>query len=133
MARQLNPTTVLLRSSISSRGGAEGMISTSVSDEVGFAKPELALDESDSSESEEEEESELLESDVSGPLLLAPMSNGLESSDPASDESESSDSVSDDSEFSGSASGGPKPSDSASGGSESLVSGSEEPESQDSD
>jgi hypothetical protein len=44
---------------------------------------------------EEEEESESLESEVSGPLLLASMSNGLESSDSASDESESSDSVSD--------------------------------------
>ncbi len=52
----------------------------------GFAKPELTLHESDSSKSEEEEESESLESDVSGPLLLASMSNGLESSDSASNE-----------------------------------------------
>ena len=72
------------------------MGSLSVSDEDGFAKPESALHESDSSESDEEEESEPLESDVSGPLLLASMSNGLESSDSASDESESSDSASDD-------------------------------------
>jgi hypothetical protein len=50
MARPLNPTTALPMSSISSRGGTEGMISPSVSDEDGFAKPELALDESDSSE-----------------------------------------------------------------------------------
>ncbi len=86
-----------------------------MSDEDGFAKPESALLESDSSESEEAEEaeegSESLESEVSGPLLLASMSNGLESSDSASDESESSDSVSDDSdsddsESSGLASGG---------------------------
>jgi hypothetical protein len=107
-----------------------------VSGEDGFAKPESTLHESDSSKSEEEEESESLESDVSGPLLLASMSNGLESSDSASNESESSDPVSDDSdpddsEPSGSASGGPKLSDSASGGSESH-SGSEEPGSQDS-
>jgi hypothetical protein len=133
MARPLNPTTALPIFSISSRGGAEGMISPSLSDEDGFTKPEWALDASDSSESEEEEESELLESDVSGPLLLASMSNGLESSDSASDESESSDSVPDDSESSGSASGGPKPSDSASDGSESLISGSGEPGSQDSE
>jgi hypothetical protein len=68
-------------SSITSRGGAEGVISPLVSEEDGFAKPESALDESHSSESEEEEESELLESDVSGPLLLASTSNGAESSD----------------------------------------------------
>ena len=77
-----------------------------VSGEDCFAKPESALDESHSSESEEEEESELLESDVSRPLLLASMSNGAESSDSVSDEPESSDSASD--------------------GSESLVSGSGE-------
>ncbi len=52
------------------------MISPSVSDEDGFAKPVSALDESHSSELEEEEESELLESDASGPLLLASTSNG---------------------------------------------------------
>jgi hypothetical protein len=73
---------------------------------------------------------------VSGPLLLASMSNGLESSDSASDESESSDSVSndsdsDDSEPSGLASGGPNVSDLASEGSESH-SGSGEQRSQDS-
>jgi hypothetical protein len=65
---------------ISSRGCAEGVISPSVSDKDGFAKPESALDESHSSESEEEEKSELLESDVSGSLLLASTSNGAESS-----------------------------------------------------
>jgi hypothetical protein len=95
MARPFSPATALLMSSISSRGGADGVISPSVSDEDGFAKPELALDESHSSESEEEEESELLESDVRGPLLLISTSNGAESSDSASDGSESSDSVSD--------------------------------------
>jgi hypothetical protein len=96
MARPLNPITFLPNSSISSKGGAEGVRSPSVSGEDGLAKPEWALHESDSSESEkEEEESESLESEVSGPLLLASMSNGLESSDSASDESESSDSVSD--------------------------------------
>jgi hypothetical protein len=60
-----------------------------VSDEEGFAKPESALDESHSSESEEEE-SELLESDVSGPLLLASTSNGVESYVSASAGSETS-------------------------------------------
>ncbi len=45
------------------------MISPSVLDEDGFAKPESVLDKSHSSESEEEE-SELLESDVGGSLLL---------------------------------------------------------------
>jgi hypothetical protein len=111
-----------------------------VSDEDGFAKPESALLESDSSESEEEEEeeeeSESLESVVSRPLLLASISNGLESSDSAYDESESSDSASDDSdpddsEPSGLASGGPNLSDSAPEGSESQ-SGPGEQRSQDS-
>jgi hypothetical protein len=56
LARPLNPITFLPNSSISSKGGAEGVRSPSVSDEDGFAKPESALHESDSSESEEEEE-----------------------------------------------------------------------------
>ncbi len=76
MARPLSPATALQLSSISSKGGAEGVISPSVSDEDGCAKPESVLDESHSSESEEEEESELLVSDASGPLLLASTSNG---------------------------------------------------------
>ena len=50
------------------------MKSTSVSDEDGFAKPESALLELDSSESEE---SESLELEVSGPLLLDSISKGL--------------------------------------------------------
>jgi hypothetical protein len=55
LARPLNPITFLPNSSISSKGGAKGVRSPSVSDEDGFAKPESALLESDSSESEEEE------------------------------------------------------------------------------
>jgi hypothetical protein len=137
LARPLNPITFLPNSSVSSKDGAEGVKFASVSDEDGFAKPESALLESDSSESEEaEEEAESLESEVSGPLLLASMSNGLESSDSASDESESSDSVSedsdsDDSEPFGSASGGSDLSDLASESSGSS-SGSGERGSQDS-
>jgi hypothetical protein len=68
-----------------------------VSDEDGFAKPESALLEPDSSESEETtEESESLELEVSGPLLLASMSKGSEPPDSDSEELESSDSASDD-------------------------------------
>jgi hypothetical protein len=110
-------------SSISSKGGAEGVISPSVSDEDGFAKLESALDESHSSESEEEEEFELLESDVSRPLLLPSTSNGAGSSDSASDDSEPSVSAFDGSETSVPVSDGPK----------SPVSGSEESESLDSE
>ena len=60
----------------------EGVKSTSVSDEDGFAKPESALLELDSSESEEVvEESESLELEVSGPLLLDSMLKGSDSPD----------------------------------------------------
>jgi hypothetical protein len=55
LARPLNPVTFLPNSSVSSKDGAEGVKSTSVSDEDGFAKPESALLELDSSESEESE------------------------------------------------------------------------------
>ncbi len=89
MARPLSLATTLPIYSISSKSGAEGVTSPSVSDEDGFSKPQSALDESDSSVSEEEE-SELLELDVSGPLLLISTSNGAESSVSVSDESESS-------------------------------------------
>ncbi len=99
LARPLSPITFLPNSSVSSKDGAEGAKSASVSDEDGFAKPESALLESESSESEEtEEESESLELEVSGPLLLASMSKGSDSPDSASDESESLDPVSDDSD-----------------------------------
>jgi hypothetical protein len=60
-----------------------------VSGEDGFAKPESALLELDSSESEEVvEESESLELGVSGPLLLDSMSKGSDSPDSDSDESD---------------------------------------------
>jgi hypothetical protein len=85
--------TFLPNSSVSSKDGAEGVKSTSVSDEDGFAKPGSALLEFDSSESEE---SESLELEVRGPLLLDSMLKGSDSPDSDSAESESSDSVSDD-------------------------------------
>jgi hypothetical protein len=108
LALPLSPITFLPNSSVSSKDGAEGVKSTSVSDEDGFAKPESVLLESDSSESEvAEEESELLELEVSGPLLLASISKGSDSPDSASDESESSDSVSDDSDSDDSGPSGP--------------------------
>jgi hypothetical protein len=60
LARPLSPVTLLPNSSVSSRDGAEGVKSTSVSDEDGLAKPESALLEPDSPESEEVvEESEV--------------------------------------------------------------------------
>ena len=132
MARPLSPATALPMSSISSRGGAEGVISPLVSGEDCFAKPESALDESHSSESEEEE-SELLESDVSGPLPLTSTSSGAESPVSTSDEPESSVSVSDDSEPYVSVSDGSESSVLVSDGSESPISGSEESELLDSD
>ncbi len=99
LARPLSPVTFLPNSSVSSKDGAEGVKSTSVSDKDGFAKPESALLEPDSSESEEVvEESESLELEVSGPLLLDSMLKGSESPDSDSEESESSDPVSDDSD-----------------------------------
>jgi hypothetical protein len=86
LARPLSPISFLPNSSVSSKDGAEGVKSASVSDEDGFAKPESALLESESSESEEtEEESESLKLEVSGPLLLASMSKGSGSPDSASD------------------------------------------------
>ncbi len=93
LARPLSPITFLPNSSVSSKDGAEGVKSPSVSDEDGFAKPESALLELDSSESEELESLEL---EVSGPLLLDSMSKGSDSPGSGSEESESSDSVSDD-------------------------------------
>ncbi len=68
-----------------------------MSDEDGLAKPESALLELDSPESEElVEESESLELEVSGPLLLDPMSKGSDSPESDSEALESSDWVSDD-------------------------------------
>ncbi len=97
LARPLSPITFLPNSSVSSKDGAEGVKSTSVSDEDGLAKPESALLEPDSPESEElVEESESLELEVSGPPLLDPMSKGSDSPESDSEALESSDSVSDD-------------------------------------
>jgi hypothetical protein len=125
LARPLSPVTFLLNSSISSKDGAEGAKSASVSDEDGFAKPESALLESDSSESEKAtEELELLELEVSGPLLLASMSKGSESPYSDSEESESSDSVSDDLDLDDSG-----PTDQASSGLDSPASAPEGPRS----
>jgi hypothetical protein len=99
LARPLSPVTFPLNSSVSSKDGAEGAKSASVSDEDGFTKPESALLESDSSESEKATvELESLELEVSGPLLLASMLKGSESPDSDSEGSMSSDSVSDDSD-----------------------------------
>jgi hypothetical protein len=112
LARPLSPVTFLPNSSVSSKDGADGVKSASVSDEDGFAKPESVLLESDSSESEEAaEESESLELEVSGPPLLASISKGSESSDSDSEESESSDSVSDDSDSDDPEPSGPASSD----------------------
>ena len=91
----ISPVTFLPNSSVSSKDGAEGVKSTSVSDEDGFAKPESALLELDSSESEE---SESLELEVSGPLLLDSILKRSDPPDWGSEESESSDPVSDDSD-----------------------------------
>ncbi len=71
LATWLSPVTSPPNSSVSSKDDAEGAKSASVSDKDGFAKPESALLESDSSELEETaEESELLELGVRGPRNL---------------------------------------------------------------
>jgi hypothetical protein len=87
LARPFNPVTFLPNSSVSSRDGAEGEKSTSVSGEDGLAKPESALLEPDSSDSEE---SLSLVLEVSGPLLLDSILNGSDSPESDSESLESS-------------------------------------------